>query len=130
MTTIKEIQELAKQADDWTKRKVAENLLKDIEQWQIHSADLDKAYRDMHESLTLLVESYPKYPDDIPRSVSDAESIIYWSIIPNYDREADCSKGAKAHAERINEYLDMLVIHGDDREQLWNQMWNERKEVN
>ena len=128
MTTIKEIQELAKQADDWTKKKVAENLLEEIHDWQIHSAGLDKAYRDLHDALTLLAK-YPEYPDDIPRSVSHFSSIIGWSINPMLESMGDYSEGAKAHAKRTNEYLDMLGIHGDDREQLWNQMWNERKEV-
>lgn len=122
MTTIKEIQELATQTDDWTKRKVAENLLEDIEGWQLYSARLDENFRDLHGLITLLVDSYPKYPDNIPQSVSDAESIIRWSIMPEYEKQEELSVGAKAHAERIYEYLDILGIWDEDREQLWKEI--------
>ena len=122
MTTIKEIQELATQADDWTKRRVAENLLKAIEGWQPYSARLEETYRDLHKSLTSLVGSYPKYPDDIPRSVSHFESIIHISIMPEYEREGELSVGVKVHADRIYEYLDILGIYGDDEDQLWEEI--------
>ena len=129
MTTIKDIQELAKQADDWTRRKVAENLLGEIHDWQVSSTYLDVGYLELHRWLTFIVDSYPKHPDNIPQSVEDAISIINAMATP-LDKKRDHSHDAKAHAKRVNEYLDMLGIWNEDREQLWNQMWNERKEVN
>lgn len=95
--------------------------MKEIEQWQLYSAGLDKIYQDLHELLTLLVE-YPKYPDDVPRSVHHFESVIRWSIIPRYESKGELSKSAKAHAERIYEYLTFLSIWNEDREQLWEEI--------
>jgi uncharacterized protein with von Willebrand factor type A (vWA) domain len=122
MTTIKEIQELATQTDDWTRSRVAESLLKDINEWQLHRAALDEAYRDLHEFLTSLVESYPQYPDDIPRSVSQFTAVLHWSVNPKCDSKNELSHDAKAHAERINEYLTFLSIWNEDREQLWEEI--------
>lgn len=122
MTTIKEIQELATQTDDWTKRKVAENLLKDIQQWQLYSARLDDIYLTLHEWFTLLVDSYPKYPDNIPQSVVEANSFVRNAISGRFPRIGEHSEGAKAHAKRIDEYLCILSIYGDDEDQLWKEI--------
>ena len=122
MNTIKEIQELAAQTDDWTKREVARNLLKAIEGWRSNRAGLDETYRDLHESLTLLVESYPKYPGDLPQSVVHFETILHWSILPKYETEGEFSEGARAHAERIDEYLLSLGIFYEDKNRLWEEI--------
>jgi len=122
MTTIKEIQELATQADDWTKRKVAEKLLEAIDEWQLYSARLDKAYLGLHKWFTFIVDSYPKYPDDALRSVADAVSIVN-AMDRQLNLLEEYSEGAKAHAKRIDEYLTFLSIYGDDEDQL-------RKEIN
>ena len=121
MNTIKEIQELAKQTDDWTKSKVAENLLNEIHDWRGCRAFLDENYLELHRWLTFIVDSYPKHPDNIPQSVEDAIGIVNAMALP-LDRKREYSHDAKAHAKRIYEYLDMLGIWNKDREQLWEEI--------
>lgn len=121
MTTIKEIQELATQDKDWTKKQVAENLLKAIEGWRECRAGLDKTYLELQRWITFVVDSYPKYPDNIPQSVEDAISIVR-AMSTSLDERGECSHGAKAHAERIDEYLTFLGIFRDDEAQLWEEI--------
>lgn len=123
--TIKDIQTMAKHHTDWTKRQVAENLLKEIHKWQGYSARLDKTYLELHRWLTFIVDSYPKYPDNIPQSVVDAVGLVNAMAMP-LDMKRDCSHGAKAHAERIYEYFTFLGIFGDDADQLWEEIFENK----
>lgn len=122
MNTIKEIKELATQTDDWTKRKVAENLLEAIHDWQLYRRRMDKTFLELHEFLAFIADSYPKYSDNIPQSVVDAVSYIDGAMEVPLNMWRDCSVEAKAHAERIYEYLDMLGIFGEDRDWLWGEI--------
>jgi len=122
MTTIKDIQELATQTDDWTKKQVVENLLMSINDWQDYSARLDDTYQDLHEMYTLLVDSYPQHPDNIPQSVVDANSLVRNAISGKFKRMGEYSANAKAHAELINKYLTFLGIWNEDRKRLWEEI--------
>jgi len=121
MTTIKDIQELATQTKDWTKKQLAKNLLKDIQKWRNHRAGLDKTYLTLHKWFTGITDSYPKYPHDIPQSVADVVGHIY-AMDMELNSLAEYSEGAKAHAKRIDEYLTFLSIWSEDREQLWEEI--------
>jgi hypothetical protein len=122
MNTIKEIQELATQTGDWTRRRVAGKLLESIDGWKACRKGLDKCYLDSHGAYTVLVNSYPKYPDDIPQSVADADSILWNVVEPKADKLNDYSNRAKEHAERIDEYFTFLGIFGDDEKRLWEEI--------
>jgi len=121
MTTIKDIQELATQTKDWTKRQLAENLLKDIQKWRLHRDSLDKTYRTLHKWFTGVMDSYPKYPDNITGSVDDIVGYIY-AMDMELNSLAEYKVDAKAQAERIDEYLTFLTIWDEDRKQLWEEI--------
>jgi hypothetical protein len=121
MNTIKEIQELATQTDDWTKKKVAEKLMEAIWNWRLYSRRMDKTLLELHEWLAFIANSYPKHPDNIPQSVVDAVGLVNAMELP-LNRRGECSMGAKAHAERIEEYLTFLSIWNEDRDRLWEEI--------
>jgi len=122
MNTIKKIQELATQTDDWTRRRVAEKLLESINEWQLYSARLDDIYQDQYERYALVMDSYLKHPDDIRGFVLGANKIVRNGISARFKRIKEYSESAKAHNERINEYCRFLSIWGEDRERLWEEI--------
>lgn len=122
MTTIREIQQIATQTVDWTKKQVVENLLMAINDWQDCRDRLDDSYQDLHEMYTLLVDSYPKHPDDIPRSVIEANYIAKNAVNGRLKRMEEYSADAKAHAKLINKYLTFLGIWNENKEQLWEEI--------